>query len=106
VQLAEIIRTDCTVMALEAEPCPEAIPEPEVPPVIEPVDPDPVAPLPLVVEPVEPEPEPEPDEPDPVAPDDDPLPIELSPAALLIVPRISIWWPTCLSSSEVLPVRR
>jgi hypothetical protein len=94
VQVAEIIRTDCTVSVL---PAPDAEPEPEVPPVIEPVEPEPVVPLPLVVEPVAP------DAVEPV--DDEPLPIAL-PDALLSVPRISTWWPTCFWSSELSPPDR
>ena len=80
VQLDEIIRTDCTLMVFDP---PEAL-EPEVPPVIEPVEPEPVVPLPLVVEPVEP------DEVEPVEPVElPPLPIDELPDALLSVPRTS-----------------
>lgn len=96
VQLDAIIRTDCTVMAL-APLADDELPliEPVEP---EAVEPEPVVPLPVVVEPVVPEPV----VPEPVEPDVEPLPIEL----LLIVPRISTWWPTCFSRSDVLPVRR
>jgi hypothetical protein len=92
VQLDAIMRTDCTVRVSE----PEAELEPEVPPVIEPVEPEPVVPLPLVVEPVEPEVV------EPV--DEEPLPIELP--ELLTVPRISTWWPTCFDSSDESPPER
>lgn len=93
-QLAEIIRTDCTVRV----PPPDAELAPEVPPVIAPVEPEPVVPLPLVVEPVEPDPE-------AVEPVDE-APLPIAPEALLSVPRISTWWPTCFCSSALSPPDR